>query len=75
MMTEALDPISGHPTSFTWGIFGKFCQKVQKDKRGFTDLPERKSLCVQTLPLEDITTGHTLAKKKFFYTKGNDHTV
>jgi len=63
MMTEALDLTSGHPTSFTWGIFGKFCWNVQTDKRGFTDLPERKILCIKTVPLEDITTGHTSAKK------------
>lgn len=51
------------------GDFWKVLLEGTKGKRGFSDLPERKSLCVQTLPLEDITTGHTLAKKYFFIPK------
>lgn len=75
MITKALDLTSWHPTSFTWGTSSKFCWKVQKDKRGFTDLPERKSVCIQTLPLENTTTGHVLKKPIFFHTQGNDYTV
>lgn len=51
--------VEWHSTSFTWEFLGK-------GMRCFTDSPERKGLSIAILSLEDITTGHTLAKRRYF---------
>lgn len=66
---KSIRPHQLAPSLLYGGTSGKFCWKVQKDKRGFTDIPERKSVRIQTLPLKNTTTGHVLTKKYFFIPK------